>query len=111
MGTWQYIGILAAFIIGIAGLAYAESDIRTVYVTGKYVEDVSGRRGRTSKRYVLRTDEGDLPILKFPVIGYTSGADTAYANVSAGSSIKVRVSHWPPRFLGQHGRNHILAVY
>ena len=111
MSTWHYIGILAAFVVGAAGLAYAESDVRTVYVTGKYVEDVSGRRGRTSKRYILRTDEGDLPILKFPVLGYASGADAVYAGISTGSSIEVRISHWPPRFLGQHGRNHILAIY
>lgn len=110
MSTWQYSGILAVFILGVMGVAYSESEVRTVLVADKFVEDVQGRRG-TSTRYVLRTHEGDLPILSFPLIGYTYGTDEVYSAVVPGSSIQVRVAQWPPRLLGNGGRPHILAVY
>lgn len=111
MGTWKYIGVLAVFIVGVSGYAYAQSEVMTVVVTDKYIEDVPMRRGRTGQRYVLVTNEGDLPILKFPVLGYTSGVEDVYAGLVPGTSVKVRVAKWPPEILGDRGKSHILAVY
>ena len=110
MDTWQYIGIPAVFILGVMGFAYSESEVRTVVIADKFVEDVQGQRG-TSRRYVLRTHEGDLPILNFPLIGYTFGSDEVYSAVVPGSSIEVRIAQWPPRILGNGGKPHILTVY
>ncbi len=57
------------------------------------------------------TDEGDFPILKFPLIGYTAGAEDVYAAIVPGTSIQERVAQWPPRLLGDKGKPHILTVY
>ena len=111
MGTWKYIGVLSAAIAGVAGYAYADSEVQTVMVTGKYTQDGQMRRGRTATQYVVRTTHGDLPILKFPVIGYSSGVEDVYTGITPGHSLTVRVAQWPPRLIGDKGRKHILAVY
>lgn len=111
MDTWKYIGVLLAFIASVAGYAYSDSDVRTVVVTGKYIQDVEMRRGRSEQRFVVRTDDGDLPILKFPLIGYATGVEGIYAAITPGTSIQVRVAQWPPRLLGDQGKPHILTVY
>ena len=112
MSNALYIGILASFIVGTAAYTYADSERRTVVVEGKYVENVRGRWGRTSDRLVLRTSAGDLPILKFPVIGYLWGADDIYAAVETGEQIEVRLGPWPPRLIsGGTGPLKIMEVY
>ena len=111
MGTWRYIGLLAAGIAGVAGYAYLDSEVRTVVVTGKFVENVQMRRGRTADRFVLRTDGGDLPILNFPLIGYTMGAEEVYGAITPGNAVQVRIGQWPPRLLGENGKLYIFTVY
>ena len=91
MGTWKYIGVLTVFVAGVAGYAYAEPEVLTVVVTDKYINDVQMRRGRP----VVATDEGDFPILKFPLIGYIAGAKDVYAAIVPGTSMQVRVAQWP----------------
>ena len=111
MGTWKYIAILSVLIAGVAGYAYAESEVRAVVVTDKYVETVHMRRGRTGKRFVIATRQGAFPILKFPLIGYTSGVEDVYAAITPGETVQVRIAQWPPRLLGDNGKLHILTVY
>jgi hypothetical protein len=111
MSTWKYIAFLIAAIAGVAGYAYADSEVRTVVVTAKTIQNVQMRRGRTAKRFILKTSQGDLPILKFPLIGYTTGVEDIYAAIVPGNSIKVRIAQWPPEILGDRGKPHILAVY
>ena len=112
IGTFKYIGVLLAFIGGTMGYVYAQSEVRTVVVTGKHTEEAHGRRGRTTTRYVIETSEGQLPILKFPVIGYSSGADDVYSAIAPGQSLTVRVGPWPPPLIDtNNSRQHIMAVY
>ena len=107
-----YVGILAAFVVGTAVYTYAASERRTVFIEGKYVEDVRGRWGRTSERLVLLTPAGDLPILKFPLIGYLWGAEDVYAAIETGATIDVRLGPWPPRLItGDAGPMRIMEVY
>jgi hypothetical protein len=93
------------------GYVYAQSDVRTVVVTGKHTEETSGRSGRTGTRYVIETAGGRLPLLKFPIIGYGTGAEEAYKAVTPGQQLKVRVGFWPPVQLGAPGKPHIMAIY
>lgn len=107
-----YIGILLFFIGGTAGYTYAESERRSVVVEGKYIKTVKGRWGRSSDRLVLRTSEGDLPILQFPLIGYLTGAEEVYAAIGPGDEINIRVGPWPPLAIDGHpGPLNIMEVY
>lgn len=112
MSNALYIGILASFIVGTAAYTYVDSERRTVVVEGKYVENVRGRWGRTLERLVLRTSAGDLPILKFPLIGYLWGAEDIYTAIETGERIEVRLGSWPPRLInGGTGTLKIMKVY
>ena len=106
-----YILALIVFIGGSMGYVFAESEVRKVYVTGKHLEDGRGRRGTTTTRYVIETEQGAFPILTFPIIGYSLGAEDVYAGISSGDQIEVRVGQWPPGILGNSGRTHIMAVF
>lgn len=93
------------------GYIFAESEVHTVQVTGKHLEDGRGRRGTTTTRYVIETDQGALPILAFPIIGYSFGAEDVYAEISPGDRLEVRLGQWPPGILGNQGRTYIMTVF
>ena len=111
MSQAKNIGLLSVFILTVMGVTFATSEVRTVVVSGKFIEDVEMRRGRSAARYVLKTSEGDLPLLKFPLIGHAFDVEDVYDAVHAGDSIDVRIGHWPPQFLGGGGRRQIMTVY
>ena len=110
-GNSKYIAILILFIGSVMGHVYIESEIQTIHVNGKHVENGHGRRGQTVKRFVLETDQGNMPILKFPIIGYFYGLDDLYEEIAPGQSIKVRVGKWPPQIVRDDSRHHILTIY
>ena len=105
-----YILALVAFIGGSMGYVFATSEVRTVTVVGKHIEEGRSRRGRVDV-HIVETDAGNLRILKFPVIGYAYGADDVYAGIRSGSSLKVRIGQWPPAVISSHAKPHIMAVY
>ncbi len=111
MGLWKYIGLLAVLIGAAMGYVYMGSDVQTVQVTGKRIEEGRGRRGRTTERLIVDTDIGPLQILKFPLIGYSYGADEVHANIQVGRPLTVRVGKWPPEIISSHARPHIMAVH
>ena len=106
-----YIVFLIAFISGVMGYVYFTSEVRTVQVTGKHIEEGRGRYGSTSKVYVLETDQGRMPILKFPIIGYVFGVEELYEGIRSGSTIQVRVGDWPPSVVGREPDPHVMAIY
>ncbi len=106
-----YIAFLVAFIGGVMGYVYSTSEIHTVQITGKRIEEGRSRYGSTSDVYVLMTDRGRMPILKFPVIGYAFGVAGVYDGIRPGSTIQVRVGSWPPSVMGRDPNPHIMAVY
>ena len=79
---------------------YVGSELWTVYITGKHIEDGRGRLGQTTKRLAIETDKGSMPFLKYPIIGYSFGADEVYAGFSPDVSLQVRIGQWPPRIIG-----------
>lgn len=107
----KYIAALVAFIGGSMGYVYAASEVQTVYVIGKHAAEGSDRRGRTTARLVIETDRGEMALLKFPVIGYSFGAEDVFERISAGQSLRVRVGQWPPDIISSHAKPHIMAVY
>lgn len=106
-----YILALVLFIGGTMGYVFADSEVRTINVTGKRLEDGRGRFGTTSTRYVIESDQGAFPLLQVPIIGYALAAEDTYAAISPGDQIEVRVGKWPPEILGNHSRSHIMTVY
>ena len=106
-----YIVFLLAFIGVSTGYVFVNSEVRTVQVTGKRLEDSRGRHGTTATRYVIETDQGAFPILTFPIIGYMVGAEDAYAGIMPGQKIEVRLGQWPPELLGSNGRPHIMSIF
>lgn len=106
-----YIVFLLAFIGVSTGYVFVNSEVRTVHVTGKHLEDGRGRYGTTTTRYVIETDQGAFPILTFPIIGYVFSAGDAYADVMPGQRIAVRLGQWPPELLGSNGRPHIMSIF
>ncbi len=106
-----YIVVLIALIGGVMGYVYFSSEVRTVQVTGKRIEQGRSRYGMSSEVYLIETNQGRMPILKFPVIGYAFGAKDAYDSIRAGSSIQVRVGKWPPAVINSNARLHVMAVY
>ena len=106
-----YIVLLIALIGGVMGYVYFTSEVRTVQVTGKRVEAGRSRYGTSSEVYVVETDQGRMPILKFPIIGYVFGAENVYGSIRPGTSIWVRVGKWPPSVISGSARPHIMAVY
>ncbi|MGH1419085.1 MAG: hypothetical protein ACRBCJ_09550 [Hyphomicrobiaceae bacterium] len=110
-GTLRYIALLLAFIGSTMGYVYSGSELQTVTVTGKHVVEGRGYKGRSSKRLVVETDNGDFAILKFPLIGYSVGADTVFDQLAPGQSIKIRVGHWPPDIISKHATPHIMSIF
>ncbi len=106
-----YIIFLIAIISSYTGYVYLASEVRTVTVTGKHIEEGRGRRGDMKEFFVIETRKGDLRILKFPIIGYSFGVDEVYGGVQRGSTIDVRVGTWPPAIISKHAKPHILAIY
>ena len=106
-----YIFLLIALIGGVMGYVYFTSEVRTVQVTGKRIEAGRSRYGMSSEVYLIETDQGRMPILKFPVIGYVFGVDDVYGGIRSGSSIRVRVGKWPPSLISGNARPHIMMVY
>ena len=104
-----YIAALVVFIVGSAGYVYGTSEVLTLRVTSKHIEESGGRRGSVQLD-VLDTDQGAFPLLQFPVIGYASGIDTVYEDVAPGSTVQGRVGHWPPLVLGGTPRRYILSL-
>ena len=95
---------LIAATSGVMGYEYFTSEVRTVQVTGKHIEVGQIRRGFTNV-YVLETDQGRMPILTPPIIGYFLGVEDVYEGIRLGSTIQVRVGY--PLF----GSPSVLAVY
>ena len=106
-----YFALLIAFIGGVMGYVYFTSEIHTVQITGKRIEEGRSRYGSTSDVYVLMTDQGRMPILKFPIIGYVFGVEDVYNGIRSGSTIQVRVGNWPPSVMGRGPNPHIMAIY
>ncbi len=52
-----------------------------------------------------------MPILKFPIIGYTYTANDAYRSVPNNGQIRARVSLWPPAIVSMYAKLHILSIY
>ncbi len=52
-----------------------------------------------------------MPILKFPIIGYSFDAEEVYAGMSPGVSLKIRIGQWPPGIISSYARPHILSIY
>lgn len=104
-----YVAVLASFVAGAVAYVYATSQVYSVQIRGKSIEEAQGRRSNV-QLYVLETDRGRFPILQFPLIGYMSGVDQVHAGVVKGSTINVRVGNWPPAFLGGHSRPYIMAI-
>ncbi len=111
MPNWTYIALLTAFIGAAVGYVYAGSEVKTIQVTGKHVEDGQGRRGLPTERLIVKTDDGELPILKFPIIGYTLGANEAYKRLPSRGEVTVRVGMWPPAIVARFPKPHILHIY
>ena len=105
-----YLLFLLVFIGVVAGSVYVGSEVRVLSVEGKHSEDARGRRGSSTTRLVIETDQGDFPILTFPLIGYSVGAEDVYRNIRTGATIEVRVGKWPPEILGADGRWYIMAL-
>ena len=105
-----YIVVLLAFIGGVMGYSYFTSEIRIVEVTGKRIEAGRSRYGMSSEVYLIETDRGGMPILQFPVIGYTFGADKVYAAIRPGMKLRVRIGKWPPSPISGNARRHIMSV-
>jgi len=104
-----YIAALAAFVAAAVAYVYATSEVYSVQVRGKSIEQAQGRRS-TVQLYVLETDRGRFPILQFPIVGYMSGVDQVHAGVVKGATITVRIGNWPPAFLGGHSRPYVMAI-
>ena len=107
---WYIVGLIA-LIGGVMGYVYFSSEVRTVQVTGKRIEEGRSRYGMSSEAYLIETDQGRMPILKFPIIGYAFGAEDVYDSIKAGSSIQVRVGKWPPSVISNNAKPHVMAVY
>lgn len=106
-----YILLLLVLLGGVMGYSYFTSELHTVRVTSKHVEEGRSRYGMSSEVFVLETDRGPLRILKFPVIGYAFGAREVYDGISPGTSIEVRIGYWPPNFISSSVRPQVMAVY
>ncbi|HSG94269.1 MAG TPA: hypothetical protein VLA28_02030 [Afifellaceae bacterium] len=106
-----YIAFLIVLVGGVMGYIYFSSEVRVVQVTGKRVEEGRSRYGMSSEVYVIETNRGGMPILKFPIIGYAFGAREVYDGIRTGSSIRVRVGKWPPAPISKNARSHVMAVY
>ena len=106
-----YIVFLIVVISSLTGYVYGTSEVQTVTVTGKHIEEGRGRRGDMKEFFVIETSKGDLQILKFPIIGYSFGVDEVYNRVQPGSRINVRVGAWPPDIISKYAKPHILAIY
>ncbi len=106
-----YIVALVAFIGGAMGYTQLTSEIQTLEVVGKYVEEGRSRYGMSSEVYVIETNMGHMPILKFPIIGHTFDSKEEYERIVAGSEIRVRVGFWPPNIFNNKARPQIMAVY
>ncbi|MGI9462896.1 MAG: hypothetical protein ACR2OM_03100, partial [Aestuariivirgaceae bacterium] len=102
---------LLVLIGGFMGYAYVGSELRTVKVTGKHIEQGRSKYGGSVDRYIIDTDIGPLQVLSFPIIGFNFDAEGAYNRINPGSTIDVRIGKWPPDFLGRHSRPHLMAVY
>ena len=111
LGNAKYIAVLLAFIATAMGYVYAGSELQDVHVTGKHIEQGRTSKNRPATSFVIQTDKGDLPILKFPIIGYSFGAEEVYESISTGQSLRVRVGQWPPEIISAHARPYIMAVY
>ena len=109
--TVKYIGVLVAFIGGAMGYTYATSEVREIEVTGKRIDTVQMRRGREAKRYVIETRSGDLSILSFPVIGYSTDTGDIYDGIQTGDTLKVRLGSWPPLMSGESRQTRIMSIY
>lgn len=105
-----YILVLLAFVLGAAAFVYGTSEVVTVQVHGKSIEQAQGARRETTL-YVIDTDRGRLPLLRFPLIGYMTGVEETYAGIAKGSRISVRIGMWPPTFLGGYSKPYIMAVH
>lgn len=111
MLNWKYLALLVAVIGAAIGYVYAGSEVRTIHVTGKYVKDGAGRRGLPTERLIVETKDGAMPILKFPILGYTFGANDAYTRLPSEGEARVRIGHWPPAIVSKYSKPHILRVY
>jgi len=107
-----YILILVTLIGGVMGYSYFTSEVITVQVTGKRVEEGRSRYGMASTRFVIETqNNGRLSILKFPVIGFPFDAEYQFSRIRSGTEQTVRVGYFPPDVMGHGKRPQIMAVY
>ena len=110
--TPAYILLLVILIGGLMGYSYFTSEVVTIQVTGKRVEEGRSRYGMASKSFVIETENnGRMSILKFPVIGFPFDAEVQFNRMEAGSEQTVRVGKFPPDVMGHGTRAQIMAVY
>ena len=105
-----YLLFLASAIACVMGWVFATSEIRTIEVSGKRMEENRSRRGLTGSRYVIETNEGDLRLLNFPIIGYMFGAEEVFAAVQSGARYEARIGTWPPPLMNAPSQPHILDL-
>ncbi len=106
-----YIVFLLVVIGGVAGYTYFDSEVRTLEVRGKHMEEGSSRRGIASSRYVIETDQGEFRLLTFPLLGFTFGAEEVYDGIQSGSTITARIGRFPPAIVNSSARPQIMAIY
>ena len=109
LNRW-YVAILLLFVLGSVGYVHSTSDVVQVVVRNKSIETAQGIHTAT-EQYVIYTDRGPMPLLRFPVIGYTTGLEQTYESIAKGSKITVRAGKWPPQILGGHSKPVIMAVH
>ena len=106
-----YIIALIVLIGGVMGYSFFTSELRSIKVTGKFVEDGRSRYGITSERFVIESEKGRYTILKFPLIGHAFDAQDVYDRIPIGETIEVRIGFFPPRVIHSTARPQIMAVY
>lgn len=106
-----YMIFLITVVGGAMGYVYGTSEVRTIEVIGKHIEEGRGRYGSSTEIYVIETNEGEMRLLKFPIIGYAFGVNTVYSQIKSGTSVQVRIGNWPPDLISSNSKPHVMDVY
>lgn len=106
-----YVLTLLAFVGAAMGSIYFTSTVETVQVLDKRIEEGRSRFGASLDTYIIQTQYQRLRIMKLPIIGYPFNAQDVFNFIPAGSQIKIRIGHWPPKFISQNPKPYILNVY
>jgi hypothetical protein len=103
-----YILLLLAVIGGALAYVHLASRVINITVTATSVEAAQGRRG-TFDLYVIQTNQGSFPILKFPLVGYMGDIEELHQAIKPGDKLDLRIGTWPPPIIGE-GRDYIFDI-